>query len=365
MAKLTVFVSAAPADAAFTARLLQAIVDNKGEVVSSPPLAPSPASPPESAALPQRDLNSLAGAQAFVSVLTPAALADGRTQAEAQRYVATDAGKSKHIVVPVQLDPLPPNAVWPALQGVPPVTGPYGKPELQDVLIAETLKRLGLPPKRNWALLLIAALLALLLLACCGVLVIAPGGALHPIIAGSKPSGAPRLAPTAIPSATATPTPVGTGLLGQYYRSQPYSCCMAVPDDVYGQLLYTEVDPQINIRVNGDEFPDPRLSGGAYAIHWTGSIRPQYSETYTFVTHSDDGVRLWINGQLLIDDWSTHAEKVDQNTITLSAGQLYSIKLDYYQNAEGHGGIITLQWQSASQPLALVPQSALYPPANS
>ncbi len=264
------------------------------------------------------------------------------------------------------LEPVPEDNLPEALQGVQPVTGPYGTPELQERLITETLRRLGLLSRRNALLLLIAALLALLLLAFCGALVAAPGGALHHIIAGN-PTSQPLISHQATRTVTAAPTatPAGTGLQGQYFSSRPYPCCVQVPDDVYGQPMYSEVDPQVNIRVNGDDPPDPRLANMAFAIRWTGNIRPQYSETYTFVTHSDDGVRLWINGQLLIDNWTTHAEQVNQGTIALTAGQLYSIRLDYYENGEGHGAIITLQWQSASQPLELVPQSALYPAAGS
>jgi hypothetical protein len=377
MAALTVFLSAAPADAAFAERLRQAIIANKGNVVSTPP-ATSPAAPAPDTSVAdtsaadisatsgasQFDVKALQGARAYVAVVSQAALASPQLQAEAQQYVATASGQSKPKIVPVQLEPMASNATLPALQRFAPVTGPYGTPQLQDALIAETLRRLGLPPQSLLALpvLLIASLLALLLLACIGTQVIAPGGGLH-FILGGVGGGQPRgsTAATATPTSAATPTPSGTGLLGQYYRSRPYGCCIHVPDDLFGQLLYTETDPQVNIRVVDNQYPDPRLQGGAYAIRWTGQVRARYSETYTFITHSDDAVRVWVNGQLLIDDWSTHAEQVDQNTIALTAGQLYAIKVEYYENGEGHGGIITLQWQSATQQLEIIPASQLYP----
>jgi hypothetical protein len=40
---------------------------------------------------------------------------------------------------------------------------------------------------------------------------------------------------------------------------------------------------------------------------------------------------------------------------------LYTIKVEYYENGEGHGGIITLQWQSATQQLEIIPTSQFYP----
>jgi hypothetical protein len=358
MAALTVFLSAAPADAAFAERLRQAIIANGGRVVSTPPAtSPADSSALETSGAQQLDVKALQGAQAYVAVISQAGLDSPRLYAEAQQYVASVGSQSKPKVVPVQIEPMASDATVPELQRFAPVTGPYGTPQLQDVLIAETLRRLGLPPQSLLALpvILIASLLALILLACLATQVIAPSGGLHFIIGGTQPTA--TLAATATPAATPTPT----GLFGQYYRSRPYSCCVPVPDDLFGQLLFTQTDPQVNIRVDDNQYPDPRLQGGAYAIRWTGQVRPRYSETYTFITHSDDGVRVWVNGQLLIDDWSTHAEKVDQNTIALTAGQSYAIKIEYYENGEGHGGIITLQWQSASQQLEIVPASQLSP----
>jgi hypothetical protein len=363
MAALTVFLSASPADADFAERLSRAIRANGGKVVSSPPSSSSPpagASPGDAAPLPQGELKSLEGARAYVAVLSPAALASGRLRSEADRYSATARRDAKRKVVPVQLEPLPPDASVPALRSYPPVTGPYGTPELQDKLIAETLSRLGLPVQGiNALVLLIAALLALLLLACLGSQVLAPGGGLH-FVLGSLGGSQPTATLTATATPTATPLPAGTGLLGQYYRSRRIDCCVAMPDDLFGALLFTKVDPQINIHSGNGQYPDPRLAGGAYAIRWTGQIRPQYSETYTFTTQSDDGVRVWVNGQVIIDDWKTHAEATDTGSIALKAGQLYDIRIDYYEN-DVSGAVMVLQWQSASQPFGLVPASALYP----
>ena len=49
--------------------------------------------------------------------------------------------------------------------------------------------------------------------------------------------------------------------------------------------------------------PYAQLSNGFYTVRWTGQVRPQYSETYVFETRTDDGVKLWVNDQLLIDKW--------------------------------------------------------------
>jgi len=41
-----------------------------------------------------------------------------------------------------------------------------------------------------------------------------------------------------------------------------------------------------------------------FGVRWQGQVQPQYSETYYFDVVADDGVMLWVNGQLVISSWS-------------------------------------------------------------
>ena len=61
-------------------------------------------------------------------------------------------------------------------------------------------------------------------------------------------------------------------------------------------------DSTINFNWNSAS-PDPRLATSNYSVRWSGKITPRYSETYTFSAVTDDGVRLWVNGQQLINQW--------------------------------------------------------------
>lgn len=40
-----------------------------------------------------------------------------------------------------------------------------------------------------------------------------------------------------------------------------------------------------------------------FTMRWEGKVEPLYTQTYTFYTVTDDGVRLWVNGWLVIDKW--------------------------------------------------------------
>ena len=100
-----------------------------------------------------------------------------------------------------------------------------------------------------------------------------------------------------------------------------------------------------------------------FAARWTGSVQPQYSETYTFTVVADDGVRLWVNGQLLVNNWAAQTSAVtNSGVITLAAQQLYNVRLDYFQKTGN--AVVQLGWSSPSTAQAVVPQTQLYPYTN-
>ncbi|MEN8155758.1 MAG: polysaccharide deacetylase family protein [Bacteroidota bacterium] len=93
---------------------------------------------------------------------------------------------------------------------------------------------------------------------------------------------------------------------------------------------------------------------------WQGKAEPLFSEEYTFYLTSSDISRLWINGELLIDGWSTsHAGETLNATVTMEAGQKVPIQVDFgeYQGDAS----IRLEWSSATLEREVIPQSQLYP----
>ena len=97
-----------------------------------------------------------------------------------------------------------------------------------------------------------------------------------------------------------------------------------------------------------------------FSVRWDGKIKPRYSETYTFFTESNDGVKLYINGKSIIQNWTDHSVREDKGTVDLKAGKQHSIRFEYYQN--GGNATVKLYWESPSQPRELVPESQLYLP---
>ena len=141
------------------------------------------------------------------------------------------------------------------------------------------------------------------------------------------------------------------GLQGWYYNNQDFS-----------SLALVRLDATVNFNW-GLETPDLLLGADTFSVRWIGSVKPEFSETYTFYTQSDDGVRLWINGQLLINNWSDHGSSEDSGSISLVGGQLYSAVMEFYENSGA--AIAKFLWSSASQPKEVVPMESLTPPLDS
>ncbi len=148
-------------------------------------------------------------------------------------------------------------------------------------------------------------------------------------------------------SSSTAPSTQGTGLSAQYFNSQDFK-----------NPVLTRTDATINFDWRQGS-PDGAIASDHFSGRWTGQILPTQSEAYTFYTRSDDGVRLWINGQLLIDHWTPHAVAEDSGVINLIAGQKVSVQLDYYE--QGGDAMTQLLWSSPSRVKEVIPQSQLFP----
>jgi beta-glucanase (GH16 family) len=146
-----------------------------------------------------------------------------------------------------------------------------------------------------------------------------------------------------------SPVPVngtGDGLAGNYFNGMNFDT-----------PVYARKDATVNFDW-GLGSPNTAVNVDSYSARWTGQIQPRYSGTYTFYLNSDNGRRLWINNQLIIDKWIDDWGTEYTGTIMLTAGQKYDIKLEYF---EDYGGAsCKMEWSSLLQGREVVPQSQLY-----
>ena len=151
-----------------------------------------------------------------------------------------------------------------------------------------------------------------------------------------------------------------------YWNSADFGTGIGLTGAYFSNQLRTLISPATLVRTDAvvnfywtDSSPDPTVSTMDFSVIWTGTVQAQFSEPYTFYTTTDDGVRLWVNGQLLVDKWVDQAATEWSGTLLLQAGQKYSIVMEYYQN--GGGASAQLAWSSPSTAKNIIPQSQLYP----
>lgn len=92
--------------------------------------------------------------------------------------------------------------------------------------------------------------------------------------------------------------------------------------------------------------PSSLSDGDTFSIRWIGKVDAEFTEEYWFRTFTDDGVRLWIDGDLIIGDWAIHPPKVNDASKLLTAGQ-HSIMMDYFENTGD--ALVRLFWKSEHQ----------------
>jgi len=118
------------------------------------------------------------------------------------------------------------------------------------------------------------------------------------------------------------------GLYAEYY-SNP---------DLIGAPALTRIENTINFAWEASS-PFPGLRPTDISARWTGKIRPQKTGSYTLAACSDDGMRVWLNGQLVVDEWADHGPLTRQVEREFRAGETYDLKIEYFQ----HGASATAQ----------------------
>lgn len=139
----------------------------------------------------------------------------------------------------------------------------------------------------------------------------------------------------------------GNGVIGTYFNTINFASRVAA-----------RKDNTINFDW-GSGSPMTKVSPDRFSVIWTGLVQPKFTEAYTFYTKSSDGVRLWINGVKVIDQWANQPNAKENNgAIRLVKGQKYNIRLQYYEYTGNASSV--LMWSSPSQRKQVIPKSQLY-----
>jgi YVTN family beta-propeller protein len=148
--------------------------------------------------------------------------------------------------------------------------------------------------------------------------------------------------------ATGTSPPrTGTGLAGAYFNNMTLS----------GSPVLERVE---RLAFSWSDSPGPGVNANQFSVRWTGFIEASATGSFLLRTRSNDGVRVWLNGSLVIDHWTAHATGDDTSAaVALTLNQRYAITVEYYDDAGT--GVARLLWKApAAADFVVVPITRLY-----
>ncbi len=146
---------------------------------------------------------------------------------------------------------------------------------------------------------------------------------------------------------TYEPLTTGNGLRGYYYND------INPGGNQYLRAVDEKIDFNWEYRA-----PRPGIQADPFSVRWEGFIVPEFSEEYTFHITSDDGVRLTIGEEEVIDFWKNTDARESAGTVNLEAGERYKIVLEYFD--QGQVAEVQLSWSSKSLQKEIVPKERLY-----
>jgi beta-glucosidase len=136
----------------------------------------------------------------------------------------------------------------------------------------------------------------------------------------------------------------GTGLVGTAVRPVPGSALYTDAarkqhglkaeyfdnTNLEGESVLRRIDGSLNFAW-GFSGVSPKLKTN-YSARWTGVLSPPATGDYIVGFTGQDGYRVWIDGEALVSDWTTHRPSTTQTEpIHLEKGRTYSLKIEFFQ----------------------------------
>ena len=145
----------------------------------------------------------------------------------------------------------------------------------------------------------------------------------------------------------------GNGLKGEYYYAEHISLNF----EKYAGPNLVRNDKAVDFNW-GSSSPSKTIPSDQFQVRWTGYVEPQFSSEYTFFTNSDDFARVWVDNQLIINNWKAMARGWAVGKISLVAGKKYPIRVEYRE--WDRNAFISLYWAGNQFYRELVPECRLF-----
>jgi hypothetical protein len=140
----------------------------------------------------------------------------------------------------------------------------------------------------------------------------------------------------------------GGGVIAQYFNGMGVS----------GVPILTQIEDSIDHNWASGEVA-AKVSDNVSA-RWTAVLEAPLTETFTFITTSDDGVRLFLDGRRIINNWTDHSTTDNRARVDLVAGQTYRLVMEWYEN--GGSAVAQLSWESPTIARQIIPAGPLQLP---
>ena len=134
---------------------------------------------------------------------------------------------------------------------------------------------------------------------------------------------------------TAQPAQPIRGLKGEYFSGPNFE-----------RKVLTRIDPAVDFDWNW-QLPGPGVPHEYFSVRWTGKIYAPETGTYRFSALADDGVRVWVNGRKVIDEWRKQDDSQFVGAVALTGRRSYDLRIEYFNDWKG--SVISVYWALPSQ----------------
>lgn len=125
------------------------------------------------------------------------------------------------------------------------------------------------------------------------------------------------------------------GLKGEYFNNNTLK---GEPDFVRTDekitFFWSDQSPVETELAQGIISPEEKINKDNFSVRWTGQLQSPGSGEYEFGLVSDDGCRVYIDGERVIDEWTEHSMAPSLTTYTFEEGKTYDIKIEYFDSAQ-------------------------------
>jgi len=150
----------------------------------------------------------------------------------------------------------------------------------------------------------------------------------------------------------------GGGFKAEYFNNRTLS----------GQPVLTRPDPEIDFNwgngdIRGENSPAESINVNNFSARWSGELEVDLTDTYTFQITANNGFRLWLDEQPIIDFWDNGTASSRQSEpLELLGGNTYSIRMEYFEGEDT--AIAQLFWENSARERHIIPQAALSLPVK-